>query len=104
MKLLLAQMRSQDPLSPMDGQDFFSQLAQLSILERMWEVRDSLQDLMTQQAMFEGSALIGKTVEAGDGSGGTIIGTVTSVVLTDGKVFLDIGGEQVPLNQVRTIY
>jgi flagellar basal-body rod modification protein FlgD len=42
LKLLIAQIRNQNPLSPTDGTQFVSQLAQFSSLEQNVEIRDTL--------------------------------------------------------------
>ncbi len=42
LKLLVAQIRNQDPLNPADGVEFLTQLAQFSQLEQLMEVRSEL--------------------------------------------------------------
>lgn len=67
MKLLLTQLKTQDPLKPMDSQDFGSQLAQFSSLEQMTNVNENLKLLQgTQSALSSSSSinLIGKKVNA----------------------------------------
>ncbi len=67
MKLLITQLKTQDPLKPMDSQDFGSQLAQFSSLEQMTNVNENLKLLQgTQSALSASSSinLIGKKVNA----------------------------------------
>ena len=42
LKLLVAQIKNQDPLNPTDGVQFVSQLAQFSELEQVIGIRDNL--------------------------------------------------------------
>ncbi len=46
LQLLVAQLKNQDPLSPMDGTQFVSQLAQFSELEQMIGVNQGVQQLV----------------------------------------------------------
>ncbi|MBI4388996.1 MAG: flagellar hook assembly protein FlgD [Nitrospinae bacterium] len=67
MKLLVTQLSAQDPLSPMESQDFSAQLAQFSSLEQMTSVNDNLKKLLdTQTAQANASAVnyLGKSVDA----------------------------------------
>ncbi len=45
LKLLVAQIRNQDPLKPTDGIQFVSQLAQFSELEQLMSIRSDLEGL-----------------------------------------------------------
>jgi flagellar basal-body rod modification protein FlgD len=49
LQLLVAQLKNQDPLSPMDGTQFVSQLAQFSELQQMIGVNQGVQQLVTDQ-------------------------------------------------------
>ncbi|MCC7354013.1 MAG: flagellar hook capping protein [Anaerolineae bacterium] len=103
MQLLLMQMQNQDPLSPMEGQDFFQQLAQLSLLEQMWAMNDNLNAMMGQQQLLQAGSLIGKTVEATKENGIQITGEVKGVRVLDGEVFLDVDGDSISLSQVTAV-
>jgi flagellar basal-body rod modification protein FlgD len=70
MKLLIAQLQNQDPLSPMDNQEFAVQLATFNSLEQLVGMNEKLESLASQQGMasqFNSAALIGKQV-AGKGN------------------------------------
>ena len=45
LKLLVAQIKNQNPLNPADGAQFLSQLAQFSELEQMMAVRQAVEGL-----------------------------------------------------------
>lgn len=45
LKLLVAQIKNQNPLNPADGIEFLTQLAQFSQLEQLIEIRQCLEQL-----------------------------------------------------------
>ena len=49
LKVLLAQLSYQDPLEPMDNQDFIAQLAQFSEIEQSRQTSDRIESLLTLQ-------------------------------------------------------
>lgn len=67
MKLLIAQLKAQDPTNPMDAQDFSAQLAQFSSLEQMISINENLEKIREGQTGLTNSAainLIGKTINS----------------------------------------
>src|SRR3989339_1106934 len=65
MKLLLAQLKNQDPLKPMDGTDFAAQLAQFSSLEQLSNMNTELKNLSVNQMTMnyaQSVNMIGKDV------------------------------------------
>lgn len=54
LRLLVAQIRNQNPLDPADGIQFLTQLAQFTELEQMLEIRKQLEALVRQLAPEEG--------------------------------------------------
>lgn len=71
LQLLVTQLKNQDPLSPMQSQEFASQLAQFSSLERLVNIDDSLKqgidaDMILAQTIHNTMAtnFIGKEVMA----------------------------------------
>lgn len=65
LKLLVAQMRNQDPMNPLDNAQVTSQMAQISTVQGVEKLNASMQKWMTQSSavqQLEGAALIGKRV------------------------------------------
>jgi flagellar basal-body rod modification protein FlgD len=69
LKLLVTQLRNQDPMNPEDPKDFVAQLAQFSSLEQQINANDNLeslgklfQTLKESQSMSQGVSLLGKKV------------------------------------------
>lgn len=64
LKLLVAQLRNQDPLKPQDSTQFVAELAQFSSLEQTMGINDRLDQLLVQgqgQANTDVAALVGTT-------------------------------------------
>jgi flagellar basal-body rod modification protein FlgD len=55
LKLLVAQLKGQNPLDPKDGTEFVSQLAQFSSLEELINIRTSLESIQHTSATTSGS-------------------------------------------------
>ena len=108
MKLLVQQLKNQDPLSPMDNDKFVAQLTQLSSLEGIQNLNENMVGLaMLQQGnalmsqLTQSSALIGKEVTYIDlNTGEERTGTVQSVKIEGGLAVLNVDGEDVPLASV----
>lgn len=65
LKLLVAQMRNQDPLDPQDNSTYIAQLAQFSSLEQLQNVSGKLDTMLTAEASGNQLAttnLVGKSV------------------------------------------
>ena len=107
LKMLLAQMKHQDPLNPMDGTDFSAQLAQFSSLEQLFQMNDSLSSLTTTlEPKGNENVLdyIGKQVLSEDDtlqlSNGTVIGGSFTLEQAEDiiiSVYDDIGREVITL-------
>ncbi|EPE63114.1 flagellar hook capping family protein [Exiguobacterium sp. S17] len=66
LKLLMAQLGNQDPMSPMEDREFISQMAQFSSLEQMQTISKQLDSVLVDRHMSsisEFSNMIGKTVD-----------------------------------------
>jgi len=82
LKLLVTQMKNQDPLNPMDGTEYTAQLAQFSSLEALQNIDAEIQQLKTTQAAANNSRAadyLGKTVTAVGDSFDLSNGTVSNL-------------------------
>ncbi|MBP8985344.1 MAG: flagellar hook assembly protein FlgD [Syntrophobacterales bacterium] len=119
LKMLIAQLKNQDPLNPLSGADFAAQLAQFSSVEQLINVSSQLESLNTNIAAMANSQMSnligcevtfeGNTVAA-DGTAKTLSyslpedvakGTV-SIYDEKGKLVktIDFGSQQAGVNSV----
>jgi len=82
LKLLVAQMKNQDPTDPVDASEQMSQLATFSGVEQAIKTNTHLENLIQETSLSQAASLIGKTVTSADGE---TTGVVKSVaVKSDG--------------------
>ena len=108
LKLLVAQLKNQDPTSPMDDQAFVTELAQFNTVEQMINLKTAMTTQTTTQQANEGIGMLGRAVTyVTPGLSGnnpvTGQGTVSGVSLGGGVVTLQIGAQQVPLSEVTAV-
>jgi flagellar basal-body rod modification protein FlgD len=103
LRLLTAQLRYQNPLSPLEDADFIAQMAQFSALEQMSNVAEGMERLGFAAQVGEAVALIGRTVEWEGADGATLSGVVESVSIDDGALRLRIGDEEITPGQVQRV-
>lgn len=67
LKLLVTQMKNQDPTKPMDSTDYVAQLATFSQVEQTVQTNARLEQLMQMTMLGQADAVIGRTVTSADG-------------------------------------
>jgi len=102
MKLLLAQLKSQDPMGAMDDKDMMMQFAQLTTVQELQKLTLEIQKLSNSNSMSYAASLIGKEVVAKWG-GQTVEGLVDSVDVDGGNYTLLVGEKRVPLSAVTIV-
>ena len=78
LKLLIAEMKNQDPTKPMDSTQYVAQLATFSQVEQSVQTNTKLDQIMQSSALSQADALIGRSITSADGK---TTGTVASVRL-----------------------
>ena len=103
LKLLVAQLRYQDPMSPLNGQEYLAQMAQFAAVERLDGLASAQADALVYQKVLLSSTLVGKHVSALDELGEPVEGVVASVRFDAGVPKLDVGGTFVTLDSVEEV-
>jgi flagellar basal-body rod modification protein FlgD len=101
LRILLAQLRFQDPLKPVDNQQFVAQLAQFSSLEINRQQSEKVDQLLGMQAADQAVGLIGKRVEVRSAQGGSTVGTVAAISFRTGEPLLTLTSNGTTLVDVR---
>jgi flagellar basal-body rod modification protein FlgD len=95
LRLLIAQMKNQDPTKPIDATQYISQIATFSNVEQAVQTNAKLDALMTSFALAQADSVIGRTVTSADGS---VSGEVASVrIISGGAVAVLVSGREVLL-------
>ncbi|MBZ9995690.1 MULTISPECIES: flagellar hook assembly protein FlgD [unclassified Mesorhizobium] len=95
LKLLIAEMKNQDPTKPMDSTQYVAQLATFSQVEQSVQTNTKLDQIMQSSALSQADALIGRNITSADGK---ITGTVASVTLgSNGLIAVLQDGTTVPV-------
>ncbi len=81
MKLLVAQMRYQDPGNPVDSSQMMSQTAVFSQVEKLEQLVSQNASMLVLQESATAGALVGRTATYTDTAGASKTGVVTSVRL-----------------------
>ncbi|MFC3072477.1 flagellar hook assembly protein FlgD [Shinella pollutisoli] len=93
LKLLVAQMKNQDPTEPMDAAQQMAQLATFSQVEQTIKTNKNLESLLQRTSLQEANSVIGRTITSEDGK---LSGVVKEVTLyTDGIVATLESGEKI---------
>ena len=103
LKLLVAQMTSQDPLNPTNSQDLLTQTVQLSTLQSNTTLQSTLTQLGGNQALTQAGSLLGRQVTVQTSSTTTAQGVVSGVDLSTGTPEIVVNGTSYNLSQVLSI-
>lgn len=95
LKLLVAEMKNQDPTSPMESTDYVAQLATFSQVEQSVQINSRLDQILQASVLSQAGSIIGRTVTSADG---TLTGTVAEVRLfSDGIIAVLSNGKEIPV-------
>lgn len=101
LKLLVAQMRYQNPLAPTDASAMLEQTAQFTSVETLHAISATNQALLGFQQTTMALSVVGKEVSAFALDGSQVEGMVETVRFTaDGPILVLDSGIEVPLNNV----
>jgi flagellar basal-body rod modification protein FlgD len=105
LKILMAQLKNQDPTDPLKDKEFIAQMAQFTSVEQLSNMSKELK--LMRQSIGISSSLIGKEVDwtstndKGESVNGT--GVVKSIIVKDGSQFALINEKQVNLDSISKI-
>jgi len=103
MKLMITQLKTQDPTRPLDDKEFISQMAQFTSLKQMNELTESFKTLSKEFAFTRAIAMVNKLVSWEDDSGNIVSGIVSSVRVRNGETFLNVDGFEIPMSQIKEV-
>ncbi len=105
LKLLVAQMRYQDPSKPVDSSQMMAQTATFSQVEKLEQLATQNAALLVLQEASTAGALVGRTVTYTGTDGAEVTGKVSAVRLASGdqEAMATVGGKQVAVGRLTSI-
>jgi len=105
LKLLVAQMRYQDPGNPVDSSQMMAQTATFSQVEKLEQLVAQNASMLVLQESATAGSLVGRTATYTDTTGASQTGIITSVRLASGddEAVALIGGVPVPVGRLTEI-
>jgi flagellar basal-body rod modification protein FlgD len=100
LKLLVAQMTSQDPLNPKSDIEMIPQMVSFTTLAQSQSMQADIASLRSQQEVVQANALLGRTVYLKDEANSTITGLVDAVSMQEGTPKLVVNGREYGLSQL----
>ena len=93
LKLMVAQMKNQDPMNPSDDKDNIAQMAQFSSLEQITNLANATQQLADRMSLTQNVGLLGHNVTYTGLDGTSVTGQVDGLNLaSDGTATLSVAG------------
>jgi flagellar basal-body rod modification protein FlgD len=100
MKLMVAQLKYQNPMEPAKDLDFIAQTAQFSSLEQMTNLNTKITELISSNKQLYANTMIGRQITWSDEDDNVKSGIVTKVELNDGEPVLIANSEKVSLDWI----
>lgn len=101
LRLLVAELKNQDPTNPTDPAQHMAQLASFSNVEQAIKMNAKLDSLMSSMALSQADGVIGRTITSEDG---TITGKVAALrVVSGGAVAVLENGDELLLGPGVTV-
>ncbi|WP_421732356.1 flagellar hook assembly protein FlgD [Cellulomonas sp.] len=103
LDLLVAQLRNQDPSSPMDSSQLMAQTTQLTTMEKLVQLSDTSRESFALQMRMAAASLVGQQVTWADADGGGHTGTVSGVSYAGSVPTVTVGDQTVALDAVSSV-
>ncbi len=105
LMLLVAQLKNQDPLNPMQDREFIAQLAQLNALEQLQQLNETIAAMAQHATLGQVASYLGKVVSGLERSSGELVsGTVVRATIVDGAAVLELeSGQRIDVRDVVSV-
>ena len=111
LEMMVVQLQNQDPTEPVSNSELLEQISQMRALEANIDLEEQIEQLVisqnaaaTNSFTSAASSLIGKYVQAVDENDFEREGTVDRAIFRDGKAYVGIGDEEIPLERVTEVH
>ena len=103
LKLLVAQLKYQDPMAPSSSTEFMAQTASFTQVEKLEEISKAVTGMFSSQSVLGATGLVGRTVTYPGKDGTDVTGTVSAVRFNGGVATVRVGDTDVAVSAVKEV-
>ncbi|RKS80128.1 flagellar basal-body rod modification protein FlgD [Motilibacter peucedani] len=103
LKLLVAQLKYQDPSKPMDSSEFMAQTAQFTSVEKLTTIAEGQASMIAASNFQAASSMVGRSVTYPGADNVDVTGVVSSARFSADGPVLRVGDKDVPLTSVKEV-
>ena len=100
LKMLITELKNQDPTQPVSNAELLQQLSQMQALQSNVELNSTLTNFSNNQQMTAGASFLGKVVSGTDSNNNPVSGVADSVFLQNGTLMIGIGSNSLSIANV----
>jgi flagellar basal-body rod modification protein FlgD len=100
LKMLITELKNQDPTQPVSNSELLQQLSQMQALQSNVELNSTLKSFSTDQQITSGASFLGKVVSGTDANQNPVRGVADRVFLQNGTIMIGIGSSSVSVANV----
>ncbi len=102
-KLMITELRNQDPLNPLENHQLLQQISQIQEYGATQKLTQTLDSVLLGQNLSNATGLIGAFVYALSDSGDDVLGIVNRVSIANNDVRVHVGNQEVKLKNIREV-
>lgn len=106
LKLFLASLQYQDPMSPMETKDMMAQMSQLTMVEQitnLGKIVDNLKSVIEKNPLDQGVNYLGKEVSGISSEGNVVKGVVDEINIKNGILELMVGNKNISIGNITRV-
>lgn len=100
LKMLITELKNQDPTQPVSNAELLQQLSQMQALQSNVELNSTLKSFSNDQQISSGASFLGKVISGTDANQNPVSGVADRVFLQNGTMMIGIGSSSLSVANV----
>jgi flagellar basal-body rod modification protein FlgD len=100
LKMLITELKNQDPTQPVSNAELLQQLSQMQALQSNVELNSTLKSFSNDQQISSGASFLGKVISGTDSNQNPVSGVADRVFVQNGTMMIGIGSSSLSVANV----
>jgi flagellar basal-body rod modification protein FlgD len=100
LKMLITELKNQDPTQPVSNTELLQQLSQMQALQSNVELKSTLDNFANNEQIASGASFLGKVVSGTDANNNQVSGVADQVFMQNGTLMIGIGSSAISVANV----